>query len=270
MHESFGTRLRNQRERRKVSLATIAEETKIHQPLLEALERDEITRWPSGIFRRAFIRSYAQAIGLQADDVVREFLTLYPDPIESAAVEPPPRAPWWRRLVGHEDVVARSAEASRSEMEPVARRLQPSDDEDVARVLDSAGMIAWAWDPGMNALVPAMAAGYSDRVLAQLPRVHRDADNATAAAFRSESTCTVPGLEGMNGALAVPIMRGRSCTGVLAVELPDGTETSQAMRTAVTLLARQIGRLVDLTRLSREDRYARPVLRRVSALTASG
>ena len=68
------TRLRRQRERQQVSLSTIAERTKIHQPLLEDLERDEASRWPSGIFRRAFIRSYAGAIGLKPDDVVREFL----------------------------------------------------------------------------------------------------------------------------------------------------------------------------------------------------
>jgi GAF domain-containing protein len=123
-------------------------------------------------------------------------------------------------------------------------------------------MIAWAWEADVNALVPAMAAGYSERVLAQLPRVARDADNATAAAFRTEETCTVPALEEINGALAVPIVRDGVCVGVLAVELPGGTETSEAMRAAVTRLAQQIGRLVDFTRLSREDRYTRSVLRR--------
>ena len=82
MHESFGTRLRRERERRNITLASIAEHTKIHQPLLDELERDEVARWPSGIFRRAFIRAYAAAIGLDPDEVVREFLTVHPDPIE--------------------------------------------------------------------------------------------------------------------------------------------------------------------------------------------
>ena len=83
VHESFGARLRRQRERKRVTLSAIAERTKIHQPLLEELERDEVSHWPSGIFRRAFIRAYAEAIGLQPDDVVREFLTVYPDPVEA-------------------------------------------------------------------------------------------------------------------------------------------------------------------------------------------
>ena len=47
--------------------------------LLEAVERDDVSHWPSGIYRRAFIRAYAHAIGLNPDVIVREFLELYPD-----------------------------------------------------------------------------------------------------------------------------------------------------------------------------------------------
>jgi GAF domain-containing protein len=284
MPETFGTRLRRQRERRQISLATIADQTKIHLPLLDELESDRVAHWPSGIFRRAFIRAYAEAIGLNSDEVVREFLSLYPDPSEivtigdtmasvpSQRLRPPTRIAeiadgvieavlrFLRRVVGRDDQpVAAPAE-------PVAARLpvrhELFDDEEIARVLGTAGMIAWAWDADVNALVPAMTAGYSERVLAQLPHVGRDADNATAAAFRLEQICSVPALEEMNGALAVPIVRDGVCTGVLAVELPGGTETSVAMRAAVTLLAQQIGRLVDFTRLSSADRYTRSVLRR--------
>ena len=74
MPQSFGTRLRRHRERQHIDLASIAAETKIALPLLEGLEADNVSHWPSGIFRRAFIRAYAQAIGLQPDEVVREFL----------------------------------------------------------------------------------------------------------------------------------------------------------------------------------------------------
>jgi cytoskeletal protein RodZ len=81
MH-SFGGRLRNERERRQIPLKSIAESTKISVPLLEGLERDDVSRWPSGIFRKSFIRSYAESIGLEPDPVVREFMELYPDPLE--------------------------------------------------------------------------------------------------------------------------------------------------------------------------------------------
>jgi cytoskeletal protein RodZ len=77
---TFGPRLRQERERRQISLASIASNTKISQSLLEGLERDDVRRWPSGIFRRAFVRSYANAIGMDADDIWREFAERFPDP----------------------------------------------------------------------------------------------------------------------------------------------------------------------------------------------
>jgi len=79
MESSFGARLRAQRERQQVALTTIAEQTKIRHSLLEELERDDVSHWPTGIFRRSYIRHYARAIGLEPDAVVREFLALYPD-----------------------------------------------------------------------------------------------------------------------------------------------------------------------------------------------
>jgi transcriptional regulator with XRE-family HTH domain len=85
MLQSFGARLRQRREEQQIALSTIAEQTKIKLSLLEALERDDVSHWPSGIFRRAFVRTYAHAIGLQPDVVVREFLERYPDPLEDPA-----------------------------------------------------------------------------------------------------------------------------------------------------------------------------------------
>jgi cytoskeletal protein RodZ len=87
MHQSLGARLRQRREQQQISLATIAEQTKIKASLLEELERDDISHWPIGIFRRSFIRAYAQIIGLEPAVVLEEFLTLHPDPIEVAAVD---------------------------------------------------------------------------------------------------------------------------------------------------------------------------------------
>src|SRR5262249_54475871 len=88
--ESFGARLRFERERRQIDLKSISESTKINLHLLEGLEQDNVTRWPSGIFRKSFIRSYAEAIGIDAEPVVREFIERYPDP---EAVAPEPEAP---------------------------------------------------------------------------------------------------------------------------------------------------------------------------------
>jgi transcriptional regulator with XRE-family HTH domain len=77
--ESFGARLRAERERRQIALSSIAADTKISLGLLQALERDDVSRWPAGIFRRAFIRGYAQAVGLDPVAITREFLEQHPE-----------------------------------------------------------------------------------------------------------------------------------------------------------------------------------------------
>ena len=80
MNETFGTRLRVQREEQQIPLAAIAEQTKIKLSLLEGLERDDVSRWPTGIFRRSYFRAYASAIGLEPDRLLGEFQALHPDP----------------------------------------------------------------------------------------------------------------------------------------------------------------------------------------------
>jgi len=76
---AFGSRLRTQRERRGVTLESIADSTKIKRSLLEALERGDASQWPRGLFRRAYIRDYACAIDLPAEPLVAEFVKLFPD-----------------------------------------------------------------------------------------------------------------------------------------------------------------------------------------------
>ena len=88
--DSFGGRLRYERERRQIALKSIAESTKIGITLLEGLERDDVSRWPSGIFRKSFIRSYAVAIGLDPEPIVREFVERHPDPLEVDLAAPLP------------------------------------------------------------------------------------------------------------------------------------------------------------------------------------
>lgn len=85
---SFGARLRQERERRKISIASIAENTKILGALLDGLEHDDVSRWPTGLYRRAFIRAYASAIGLNPEVVVKEFQEKFPEP-EDVPVPPP-------------------------------------------------------------------------------------------------------------------------------------------------------------------------------------
>jgi transcriptional regulator with XRE-family HTH domain len=68
---TLGLWLRRERERRGITLAKISEDTKVAVPLLVGLEGDDLSRWPGGIFRRSFIRSYATAVGLDPDVVLK-------------------------------------------------------------------------------------------------------------------------------------------------------------------------------------------------------
>jgi transcriptional regulator with XRE-family HTH domain len=76
------------RERLGISLEAIAASTKISRSLLADLERGDASKWPGGIYRRAFVREYAAIIGLPAEAVVAEFLELCPEEGTPAAARP--------------------------------------------------------------------------------------------------------------------------------------------------------------------------------------
>jgi len=77
--------MRLARESRGVSLGQIADTTKLSKAALEALERNDISRLPGGIFSRAFVRSYASEIGMDPEETVRDFLIQFPDDLPVAA-----------------------------------------------------------------------------------------------------------------------------------------------------------------------------------------
>ena len=74
----FGARMRRAREAQGVSLRQIAETTKLSVRALEALERNDISLLPGGIFSRAFVRAYASEVGIDPEQTVREFIAQFP------------------------------------------------------------------------------------------------------------------------------------------------------------------------------------------------
>jgi len=73
----LGARLKQARQQRGVSLREIATSTKISVVALEALERNDYSRLPGGIFSRAFVRAYAIAVGVEPEEAVNEFLVAF-------------------------------------------------------------------------------------------------------------------------------------------------------------------------------------------------
>lgn len=76
--EMFVTRLRRYRQRNGITLDEIAAATRVKQDLLAALEDNDLSQWPRGVYARAWIRAYASAVGLDPIDTVDEFCRLFP------------------------------------------------------------------------------------------------------------------------------------------------------------------------------------------------
>lgn len=101
----FGGKLRLARERRGISLQQIAAATKISIGALEALERNDLSRLPGGIFSRSFVRSYAVEVGLNPDDTVHEFLDEFQG-APSTAIPSPAKASNDEQVFGNQQRIA--------------------------------------------------------------------------------------------------------------------------------------------------------------------
>ena len=303
MTTTFGARLRTQREEKGVSLEDISRNTKIKVSLLEALERGDLTYWPRGLFGRAYLKSYAQQVGLDTEPLLAEFLQLHPNPPEefwmpasaetgfssairsavgaipallrrpdrleraetnaSAPVTPSSargmaRAPAEMAetpapLHGEVQRQEQLADSPREEM-PAPRigaladlctRIQHAEHPrqllpvlgGVAQMLEAKGLVVWLWDSTAAGLKPWLSHGYSSQLVAQLPCVRREDDNAIAASFRTADTCIVDKGPGEMGAVVVPLIAGSRCLGALALELRDGAERRPFVRDAAVVVA---------------------------------
>jgi len=77
--QEFCLALKAHRERKGITLAQIANATKIPAYMFDGLERSDLRRWPKGLFRRSFFRDYARMIGLPQAEACAEFVRLFPD-----------------------------------------------------------------------------------------------------------------------------------------------------------------------------------------------
>ena len=90
--DDFCLALKRARERKGITLAQIAQNTKIPAFLFAGLERNDLRRWPKGLFRRSFFRDYARMIGLPVAEACAEFVRLFPDDPSAEVIHPPEAA----------------------------------------------------------------------------------------------------------------------------------------------------------------------------------
>ncbi len=113
-----------------------------------------------------------------------------------------------------------------------------------AKVLDASGIIVWVAEPSRQALVPAISHGYELKTVARMGSIHRDANNAAAAAFRTSETRTVTGDATTAGAVIVPLMTSDGCVGVMSAEMKSGSEKDESAQALATIFAAQLATLV--------------------------
>lgn len=82
----LGTLLKRARTERGMSLEQLQDITKIRKRYLEAIEEGDYGVLPGNFYARAFIKSYAEAVGLNPDEVVRMYRGAIEQPVP--AVEP--------------------------------------------------------------------------------------------------------------------------------------------------------------------------------------
>jgi hypothetical protein len=116
--------------------------------------------------------------------------------------------------------------------------------ERTAQVLDAAGVIVWIADPDRRELVPTVTHGYPPAALSRFGTIARDADNATAAAFREATLKTVAADGPASGAIVAPLVTPTGCVGVMAAEVNAERERDAATRALARIIAAQIASLL--------------------------
>jgi transcriptional regulator with XRE-family HTH domain len=97
---AFGPNLRRIRVQRGVSIDQIVKATNVNASLWEGLERNDFARWPSGIYARSYVRSYAKAIGVDPESTVDDFCRWFPHGDRRAQLVIRGQA----EIVGHQDL----------------------------------------------------------------------------------------------------------------------------------------------------------------------
>jgi cytoskeleton protein RodZ len=88
--ESFGARLKREREQRKMTLDDISVSTKIGTRFLIALEEERFDELPGGIFNKGFVRAYARHLGIDENQAIADFVAASAPVVPEIAPEDPP------------------------------------------------------------------------------------------------------------------------------------------------------------------------------------
>ena len=97
----IGGRLRSAREHRGMSLRDAANRTKLSIATLQAIERNDFASLPGGMFRKAYVRTLADEVGLDSNEVAADYGVQFEPPIERPTLpnrEPALEEKWLQQL----------------------------------------------------------------------------------------------------------------------------------------------------------------------------
>ena len=123
-------------------------------------------------------------------------------------------------------------------------RALPGALERAASLLNASGLVIWIADPDGRELAPVITHGYPQQLVTRLGTIPRDAENATAAAFRTGLVQIVKADKVSQGAIAAPLLSPSGPLGVMSAELLQDGERRDATKAAVTIVAAQLSTLM--------------------------
>ncbi|WP_215193334.1 helix-turn-helix domain-containing protein [Exiguobacterium sp. s95] len=103
----LGTYLKEQRETLGVSLEQIQSTTKIQKRYIVAIEEGAYDQLPGAFYARAFIKTYAEALGLDVDEVFETYKRDLPEPEAQPVVELSRRATYSKSTAPKKSVAKR-------------------------------------------------------------------------------------------------------------------------------------------------------------------
>ncbi|HQU86149.1 MAG TPA: helix-turn-helix domain-containing protein [Pyrinomonadaceae bacterium] len=88
MSLTLGEKLRQAREERGISIAEVAEQTRISPHYLEFIENDDFRTLPGGIFNKGFVKSYAKYVGIDEQEALQDYSKLVSSQESEVSEEP--------------------------------------------------------------------------------------------------------------------------------------------------------------------------------------
>ena len=191
---TLGNTLKTARENKGLSIQQIAEATHLMSSAVAKLENEDFSFITAPIYGRGFLKLYCDAVGLEPQPVIQEFMAIYnhenkaecstpPEPAPVITPEPPPIT------------ASEPPERSTPPERPLSRYSTPLDDRERHPSLLAMNPALWRWS--IIAIISLLIgwAGYVGlktlyRMTAEPPSEEVSAESSAAAS--TETTATTP------------------------------------------------------------------------------